>query len=459
MTSRLVRYQLIAFILVTVLGVSYAMLQYVGLPQILGFGQYRLSVALPAAGGLYANAIVTERGVPVGKVTGIRLGSHGAIADISLNDGVQIPAALHAAIRNTSAVGEQYLELTPRRAGPPYLAPGALVPASEVSLPTPPGILLTSLSSLLNSVPRAQLDATLGQLYAAFNGSGPDLQRLLDSSQLLLGAARQHLTPTSRLITELAPVLHTQAADSADIAAFSRNLAAFTRQLRAGNAALSGSLRQLPGFTTELNALVGQVQPIVPLLLANLTAVGQVFEVYLPNVRQVLVILPADVNDVTAATMTSPVPGSANMDFKATINDPPPCFQGYPASMRPPTDTSRAAPPSPTPYCTAPHNSPLEVRGARNNPCPNDPALRAATAAGCGLIFQGPATSAGSGQAGAGHGRGQASSPLATGAATYDPGSGLFFGPDGIPYQAGAGSVSGTGPATLSQLLRQTLGG
>jgi phospholipid/cholesterol/gamma-HCH transport system substrate-binding protein len=456
MTSRLVRYQLVAFLVVTVLGVSYAMLQYVGLPRILGFGQYHVSVALPAAGGLYANAVVTERGVPVGKVRDIRLGGRGAVADISLNNGVQIPADLHAAVRNTSAIGEQYLELTPRQAGPPYLQPGARVPERDVSLPTPPGLLLTDLTSLLNSVPRKQLNSTVNELYTAFNGSGPDLQRLLDSSSLLLAAARQHLTPTSKLLTELQPVLRTQQARSADITAFSRDLASFTRQLRASNANLSGSLQQLPGFTTELNSLVGQIQPTVPLLLANLTAVGRVFEVYLPNLRQILVILPADINDVTAAIMTSPVPGSANMDFKSTVNNPPPCQQGFLQTTRPPADTSRAAPPSPAPYCTVPHNSPLEVRGARNDPCPNNPALRAATAAGCGLVFQPSATAGGGRKQARAHGQG--GGPVGAGAATYDPGTGLFFGPDGILYSAGAGSVSGSGPTTLGQLLHQTLG-
>ncbi len=454
MTSKLVRYQLIAFVVVTVLGVSYAMLQYVGLPRILGFGQYHVSVAMPAAGGLYANAVVTERGVPVGKVAGIHLGGRGAIADLSLNDGVQIPADLRAAVRNTSAIGEQYLELTPQQSGPPYLQPGATVPEREVSLPTPPSALLTNLNSLLKSVPQQQLSITINELYNAFNGTGPDLGRLLDSSQRLLDTAQANLAPTSKLINQLQPVLRTQDARSADIAAFSQNLAAFTQQLRASNADLSGSLAQGPGFTTELNALISQLQPTVPLLLANLTAVGQVLEVYLPNVRQILVILPADVNDVTAATMTSTVPGGSSLDFKATINNPPPCQQGYPQAMRPPEDTSRAAAPSPVPFCSAAHNSPVEVRGARNNPCPNDPAIRSATAAGCGLFFQSTAVPAGTGQ-----GRGQGGRPGAAGAATYDPLTGLFFGPDGILYSVGPGTIGGSGPTTLSQLLQQTLGG
>jgi phospholipid/cholesterol/gamma-HCH transport system substrate-binding protein len=454
-TSKLVRYQLIAFVVVTVLGVSYAMLQYAGLPRILGFGQYRLSVAMPATGGLYTGAIVTERGVPVGAVRDVHLRSEGAVADVSLNNGVQIPSDLHAAVRNTSAVGEQYLELTPQKAGPPYLEPGDTVPESEVTLPTQVNNLLTDVNSLLTSVPQKQLNTTLSELYNAFNGTGPDLQRLLDSSTRLLGAAHQNLTPTSRLISELGPVLRTQGVRSADIRAFSRDLASFSRQLAASNADLRGSLQQAPGFTTELNALIGQLQPVVPLLLANLTAVGQVLKIYLPNVRQILVILPAAINYITASDMTSSaeVPGSANLDFKSTFNNPPPCEQGYlgPGAMRSPYDTSRAAPPSSTPHCKTPENSP-GIRDAKNDPCPNDPAIRSATAAGCGLIFDSSAVRASTGKQ-------RGSNPATTGAATYDPSTGLFFGPNGILYSAGAGSVSGNGPTTLSQLLQQTLGG
>ena len=452
MTSKLVRYQLIAFVLVTVLGVTYAMLQYVGLPRIMGFGQYRLSVAMPAAGGLYPNAVVTERGVPVGTVRGIRLGGAGAVADLSLNNGVRIPADLHAAVRNTSAIGEQYLELTPQRTGPPYLQPGATVPQSEVTLPTSVNNLLTNVNSLLASVPRRQLNTTINELYAAFNSSGPSLQRLLDSSGQLLTSAHQNLKPTSALIRELGPVLRTQGANSANIQAFSRDLASFTSQLRASNSDLSGSLRQLPPFTEELNALIGQLEPTVPLLLGNLTAVGQVLKVYLPNVRQILVILPADINYVTASAVTSSaqVPGSANLDFKSTINNPPPCQSGYPGpgAMRAPSDTSPAAAPNPTPRCQEPHGSPIGVRDGYNDPCPNNPALRSATAAGCGLVFDASAVRASGKQHGS-----------VAGASTYDPVSGLFFGPNGVLYSAGPASVSGAGPSTLSGLLKQTLGG
>jgi phospholipid/cholesterol/gamma-HCH transport system substrate-binding protein len=246
--------------------------------------------------------------------------------------------------------------------------------------------------------------------------------------------------------------------NSANIQQFSRNLAAFTGQLRASNGDLSGSLQQLPGFTNELNALVGQLQPTLPLLLSNLTATGQVFKVYLPNLRELLIVVPATINYLTAATYVgrSGGAGSVHGDFKMTMNQPPACQQGYQgaSSMRSPQDTSPAPVPNQPPHCEEPHGSPIGVRDAYNDPCPNNPALRAATAAGCGLIFDSAEVQAAKGQQQGGSG----SSPNA-GASTYDPGTGLFFGPNGIPYSAGTGTASGTGPTTLSGLLQQTLGG
>lgn len=441
--SRLVRYQLIAFVLVTLLGVTYAMVQYVGLGRILGIGQFPVSVDMAQAGGLYQNADVTERGVTVGKVTGIHLNPNGGVvADISLNDGTQIPSAgLQAAVANTSAVGEQYLQLTPQKSGPPYLGPGSVIPASEVTLPPDPSTLLANLNALLNSVPKKQLDITINELYNAFNGSGPQLQQLLDSASKLVAAAQQNLAPTKALATEAEPVLQTQADNSAAIESFSRNLASFTDQLRASNADLAGTLDQAPGTVDELNDLITDLQPTLPLLLANLTSVSQVTDMYVPNLKQVLVILPADVNDLTATIMAAPIAGSDNVNFNLEVNNPAPCEQGYDTPIRSPSDTSTAAAPAEAPYCTASHSSQQDVRGARNDPCPNNPSIDSATAAGCGLYFGGY-TKADNGDD----------------ITSSEASNGLFVGPNGLLYSIGADSLLGTGPTTLSGLLQQTLG-
>jgi phospholipid/cholesterol/gamma-HCH transport system substrate-binding protein len=446
MDSKLVRYQIVAFVVVTVLGVTYAMFNYVGLAKTLGFGQYTVSVDLPSAGGLYANADVTERGVTVGKVKDLHL-THGGgvVADIDLDNGTQIPSkGLKAAVANTSAVGEQYLNLTPDATGGPYLTAGSTVPKSEVSLPPTPNTVLANLNSLLESVPKAQLNTTINQLYDAFNGSGPQLKQLLDSATQLLASAQQSEGQTQSLINESEPVLQTQADTSADIENFSQNLAAFTTQLKDSNADLKGTIDQAPATVTQLNDLVGQIQPTVPLLLANLTSVSQVTDAYIPNLKQVLVILPADINDLTDTIDSSPISGTDNVNFKVEADNP--CTAGYEQDMRSPSDTSYAAAPNPTPTCAASKSAQVDARGAREDPCPNDPSIRSATAAGCGLYF---------GDTAEGGSDGSSSGDSAT---TYDPTNGLFVGPNDILYSLGSDSVNGNGPTSLNGLLKQTLG-
>jgi phospholipid/cholesterol/gamma-HCH transport system substrate-binding protein len=440
--TRLVRLQLIAFVVVTVLGMGFAMFQYVGLGRILGVGQYPVSMSMPAAGGLYANAVVTERGVTVGKVDDLHLTDHGVVADLSIDNGAKIPANLAARVANTSAVGEQYLELTPKTTAGPYLTAGAVIPASEVTLPPSPSTLLANLNTLLQSVPRKQLTVTVNELYNAFNGTGPALRQLLDSSSQLLEAATANLAPTQKLIGQSTTVLATQARNAANIKAFSRNLAAFTTALRNGNGDLAGAIDQAPGLTTQLNNLIGQLQPTIPLLLDNLTATGQVLRVYLPNLRQFLVIFPADINDLTAVGYDSPDYGTVNTAFKVELNSP--CTTGYQSTMRQPSDTAPEAPPTKEPYCTVSHGSSEQVRGDHNDPCPNNPLLRAATAAGCGLNF------------------GTAGDPTESGGdstASYGQGNGLIVGPDNLLYSVGPDSLNGNGPTTLQGLLKETLGG
>ena len=47
-----------------------------------------------------------------------------------------------------------------------------------------------------------------------------------------------------------------------------------------------------PGAADEVSRLLDQVKPTLPVLLANLTTVGEVGVTYNPSLRQLLVLLP-----------------------------------------------------------------------------------------------------------------------------------------------------------------------
>ena len=113
MLTRFVRNQLIIFTIASIVGVTVMLFAYMQVPTLLGVGRLKVTLELPAAGGLYRFSNVTYRGVQVGKVTAVKLTENGAEATLSLDTSPKIPADLQAEVRSVSAVGEQYVDLRP----------------------------------------------------------------------------------------------------------------------------------------------------------------------------------------------------------------------------------------------------------------------------------------------------------------------------------------------------------
>jgi hypothetical protein len=139
-----------------------------------------------------------------------------------------------------------------------------------------------------------------------------------------------------------------------------------------------------PGALDEASRLFEQIKPTLPVLLANLTTIGQIGVTYHPSIEQVLVLLPASVAyEQTAGSLNWP-DGQSRGDFALTIDDPPICTVGFlPQNQwRSPSDTSDIDTPDGL-YCKLPQDSPLAVRGARNYPCMGHPGKRAPTVEIC----------------------------------------------------------------------------
>jgi hypothetical protein len=179
-------------------------------------------------------------------------------------------------------------------------------------------------------------------------------------------------------------------------------------------------------------------------LLANLESVGQVFEVYVPSIQHVVTVLPAINGELVADAASAPVVDgqrTAKLDFKAAVNNQY-CTTGFSNvnNQRDPADLNLTTIPL-TSYCQEPQSSQKLVRGARNEQCPNNATLRAASAAGCGLIFDpnteanGTAFSLGTdgstGTVGETAGNDSTGAASNSDVATYDPLTGLALLPNG----------------------------
>jgi phospholipid/cholesterol/gamma-HCH transport system substrate-binding protein len=123
----------------------------------------------------------------------------------------------------------------------------------------------------------------------------------------------------------------------------------------------------------------------LPVLLANLSSLGQVAVTYHDSLQQLLVLLPPYVAETQGGGLPKNNPtGITQGDFSLTISDPPACTVGFlpPSSWRPPADTSETDTPDGL-YCKLPQDSPISVRGARNYPCMGHPGKRAPTVEIC----------------------------------------------------------------------------
>lgn len=299
--------------------------------------------------------------------------------------------------------------------------------------------------------------------FEGVNGTGPDLQRLLDSAQLLVQEANDGAESTRTLVEQAGPLLDTQVESADAIRSWTADLARVTDQLRESEPELRSLIENGPSAVTEADRLFSELKPTLPLLLANLVSVGQVTTIYHPSIEQVLVVFPPLIAAL-GAVVRGPLEDGALVDFHLQFGDPPACTAGFLSSTqwRSPNDLSVPDTPSNL-FCKVPQDSPMVVRGARNAPCMEFPGRRAATVAECRsgapYVPEGdnpwrsdhpapevqvqPSAQVESGQSAptaqpAGGTAGPAGSDSAPRSATvarqYDPQTGVFIGPDGRRY-------------------------
>jgi phospholipid/cholesterol/gamma-HCH transport system substrate-binding protein len=384
MLTRFVRIQLGVFTALSVVGILVMVFVYMQVPTMLGLGRITVTLELPATGGLYRFSNVTYRGVQIGKVTAVDLTRTGAKATLSLDSSPRVPADLTAEVRSASAIGEQYVDLLPRTDSGPSLRDGSVIALHETKIPQPVAPVVNQLSQLLASIPRDKLGVLIDESFKGFNGAGYDLGSLIDSSSRFVGDLNGAADRTRQLIDDSVPLLDAQAQTADETRTWARSLAGITGQLVDDDAKIRTVLQTGPSSLDEVSGLLDQIKPTLPVLLANLTTLGQIAVTYNPALRQILVLLPPAVASTQYGLVKSSVEGMTLGDFAVSLADPPGCTTGYlpPSQWRSPADTTETDTPEGL-YCKLPQDSPLAVRGTRNYPCAAQPGKRAPTVQLC----------------------------------------------------------------------------
>lgn len=366
MFARKIKVQIVVFLVIAVVGITYTGAEYVGLGRLFGNSGYRVTLQLADSGGIFTNAEVTDRGVPVGRVGQLHLNDAGIAVDLDIDPNVPpIPANSRAVVADRSAVGEQYVDLEPQARGGPVLGEGSVIPVERTSLPPAPDDVLSNLDKLVASVPNDSLRTVVDESHAAFDGTGPSLQKLLDSTNSLTSTATQHLPQTRGLLTNGGTVLRTQAQDAGRIDQFSSGLNQITGQLKRSDRDLRGVIHAAPRAGEQIDDVLRTSGPQMGVLTANLLTTTQITSARKDGLEQMLVELPV---------MTAYVPGMADandtghLTYNFNFDDPMTCVKGYGGTKHRPADDTTNIPVNHNARCAEPPNSPIEVRGSRNAP-------------------------------------------------------------------------------------------
>ena len=226
MITRLTKIQLVIFAIVTVLGGAFVGGRYAQLDRMVVDRSFPVAVNFKDSGGIFAGAQVTYRGIPVGTVDELQFADGGvkAVLDIE-NSAPDIPRDVLAVVANKSAIGEQFVDLQPRVNKGPYLAQGSAIPIGSTRIPIDTTTLLVDVDGLVTSVDTDSLRTVVDELGQAFQGTGPDLARILDTSSEFIRAADDNIDVTRALIRDSDSVLQTQIDKQGELSTFSKNLA------------------------------------------------------------------------------------------------------------------------------------------------------------------------------------------------------------------------------------------
>jgi phospholipid/cholesterol/gamma-HCH transport system substrate-binding protein len=381
MLDRTARIQLLIFAVVTVLTVGAISIFYLRIPARVGIGAYDVTADFVAGGGLYQNANVTYRGVQAGRVEAVNLTDDGVVAHMRLNSDIKIPANSTATVKSVSAIGEQYVDfVSPGDPSDAWLGDGSAIPKERTAIPQDIAELLHEADELVSSLNNTRLQDLLREAFKAFNGSGPELARLIQSARLLIEEANASWPQTSALIDQVGPFLEAQIRSGDDIRSFADGLARFTTEVANADPQVRDLLAITPGAAAEASETFAGIRPSFPVLAANLANLGRIGVIYHRSIEQALVIFPALQASLLTISGQLPADEGGKQDFKISINDPPPCNTGFlsPTDIRSPGDTTLRELPTDM-YCKVPQNNPSVVRGARNYPCQEFPGKRAPT--------------------------------------------------------------------------------
>jgi phospholipid/cholesterol/gamma-HCH transport system substrate-binding protein len=306
---------------------------------------------------LVPQASVKVNDVAVGRVDRIDLAADNKTAEVtmSVNGDVQLPGNAGADLRQSSLLGEKYVELIAPPGGTGTLRDGAVIPTSRTNRGPEIEEVLGALSLLLNGGGIEQIQNIVRELNSALSGNEPELRALLsnvDTTVTDLDGQRTEITNAIQALDRLSATLAGQTGEITDAL---RNLAPGLQVLNTQRdqlVTMLKSLDTLSGVAVDTvnqsqNQLVTDLKQLRPTLAQLAKAADN-----LPKSLQVLITYPFTdytVNDVKGDYFNADV--RLDLDLSRVLSD----IANSSTPVIPlPASLNQATSPAPLPAATQP---------------------------------------------------------------------------------------------------------
>ena len=293
MITRRTKVQLLVFVLITLLGVTYVGARYARLDRVFFDDAYTVVAHYPESGGIFAGAEVSYRGVTVGEVQKLEVTDEGVDVYLDIdNKWDDIPKDAVAVVGNRSAVGEQYVDLQPKTDKGPYLQEDSEIALADTRTPIPTAQLLEDISTTTSSVNKDDLRTVVSEMGLAFDGTGDDLGQIIDTSNSFIETANANFDTTTKLIKDSNTVLKTQLDSASSIRSFTNDLALFSTTVAGADPDLRNVIDSGSVAVNELRTFIEENKVDLSSLINNLVTTGEVVVKHLDGIEQLLVLYP-----------------------------------------------------------------------------------------------------------------------------------------------------------------------
>lgn len=241
-----------------------------------GPSTYEIQASFDDVTGLLVNDNVKVGGVPVGKVTGIKVVEGKAKVTMAIEEAHVFPNDSSAAIRWRNLIGQRYVYLFPGTA-PTAFEDGAMVQSTQSVIDL--GELFNRLGPIVAAIDSSKVNDFLDTVTQALEGNEQAVSQSLDDLAFLVSGLAERDEAIGRLIGNLEIVAGTVADRDSQIQTILTNLTSLSRTFSDNSELLEEALVEMRKFGTDLSALLDGNRSEIDGILVNLDiALGLVEE-------------------------------------------------------------------------------------------------------------------------------------------------------------------------------------